>query len=513
MLSQIRHIQKGVLIVVCIVVVIAFAFLYNDYDPQGGTGNAAFTIYGKSYRDKEARVLSNSYLVASQLGMFDFRESLFGAERKDNDRTDYVLNLVVLREEAKRLGVQPSMEEVKKEIPNLPIFKYQRWAGEDYIRNNITGPLGFTDADLYQLVKDYLSWKQVHELLASGNEPVADEIDRIYIQDYQQISASVIEFSREEEEKKLKITDKEVEEYYNENKDSEVLLSQEKRSGSFVHFVGPKEKEVEPGKEKEELTNEQKAERKEEMFAFNKKVAAIYEEMSADGADFDKVAGKHKLKVAKTGLVSLTDLPKELEEKPDVVRALFQSSEGQALSPPVMQQDGSYYVVKLDELKAPEPQPLKDSSVAIRKVLKTRKGSEQLQASAAKAQASINEALEAGKSFDDAAKKAGVKPVKLPVFSQNEPPKEIGDARLIVETAQGMKANELSGIVNTPTGAILVHVDKKVIYESQEEERRKNSIKGGLSYLDSQALYNAWFQKKRQAAHPQNSGPIAPPRG
>ena len=32
MLTQIRHIQKGTLIIVTIIIVISFAFLYSDFD-------------------------------------------------------------------------------------------------------------------------------------------------------------------------------------------------------------------------------------------------------------------------------------------------------------------------------------------------------------------------------------------------------------------------------------------------------------------------------------------------
>ncbi len=502
MLSQIRHIQKGVLIVVSIIIIIAFAFLYSDYDAGARSGNTSFVIYDRAYRTKEAQVLANSYQVAMGLGLFEFAGSLFGEQRQDSDLTDFVLNLVILREEAKRLGVQPSPEQVKKAIPNLPIFTIRSWVGEDDIRNNITGPAGFTDANLYQLVKDYLSWQQIRELLAAGIEPIPEEIDRIYIRDFQRISGSVIAFSREEVEKELKITDKEIEDYYNEHKDSDELLSQESRSGSYVHLVIPEEKEG--------ATNEQKAEH---ALAFNKVVAAIYEEMAADGADFAKVAEKHKLELAKTGEVTLTDIPKELEEKTQVLRALFSVNKQQPLSTPVRLEDGSYYILHLDELKEPQPQSLEDASVAIRKVLKTRKAGEQVQARAAKAQAAINEALAAGKSFPAAAKAAGVEAVELPPFSNDDPPKETDNARLIVDTGMAMEAGKLSGVVNTPTGAMLVYVDKKVVYESSEEEQRKDMIKGQLSYTDAKAMYNAWFQQQREKARPERSGPVASPQG
>ena len=84
MLSQIRHIQKGVLILVTVVIVIAFAFLYSDYDNRGGSPNTAFIVYGKAYRDKEAQVLYNSFDVAQRLMMYDFMRTLFGGMLKDN---------------------------------------------------------------------------------------------------------------------------------------------------------------------------------------------------------------------------------------------------------------------------------------------------------------------------------------------------------------------------------------------------------------------------------------------
>ena len=58
MLTQIRHIQKGTLIVVTIIIVIAFAFLYSDFDFVQGTVGApdcVVKVYGRCYRQKEAQ--------------------------------------------------------------------------------------------------------------------------------------------------------------------------------------------------------------------------------------------------------------------------------------------------------------------------------------------------------------------------------------------------------------------------------------------------------------------------
>ena len=52
-------------------------------------------------------MLANHYDVAIQLGMYDFVTVMFGEDRMDDDRTNFIMSLIILRKEAEKMGNQP----------------------------------------------------------------------------------------------------------------------------------------------------------------------------------------------------------------------------------------------------------------------------------------------------------------------------------------------------------------------------------------------------------------------
>jgi len=182
MLTQIRHIQKGTLIVVTVLIVISFAFLYSDFDFVRGTvgrQDCIVKVYNRCYRQKEAEKLASHFDVALELGMYDFAMVLFGENRQDRDPTDFMMSLVILRKEAEKMGIQPTATEIKEAIPQLPLFQ-QPWVNAAYVQNNILGPNGFSEGDLANLVKDYLSFQKLRSLIGAGLEAVPSETARLY---------------------------------------------------------------------------------------------------------------------------------------------------------------------------------------------------------------------------------------------------------------------------------------------------------------------------------------------
>ena len=180
MLKQIRHIQKGTLIVVTAIIVVAFAFFYSSYDPKGGNANQHFCLIkvgNRCYRQKEVQKLVSHFSVARDLMMYDFAMPMLTGDDGQGDPLNFALNLIVLRKEAAKLGINPGIEEIEKEIPKLNIFMRPN-VSADFLQNRILGPNGFTNADLSQLVKDYLSYKQLQELIGSGVQAVPSEVER-----------------------------------------------------------------------------------------------------------------------------------------------------------------------------------------------------------------------------------------------------------------------------------------------------------------------------------------------
>lgn len=502
MLTQIRHIQKGTLIVVTIIIVIAFAFLYSDYDSSAvGGQDCRVKVYDRCYREKEATKLATSYQVAIDLGMYDFATVLFGPGRMDNDPTDFMMSLVVLRHEAEKMGISPSATEIKEAIPKLPVFQ-QPWVTAEFVQNNILGPNGFTEADMAQLVKDYLSYQKLRELVSAGVEAVPSESLRRYTKRNQRYTGAVIRFDRSDFEGDAKITDEEIKQYYEENKDT--LLSDERRGFDYVKFT--------PGELPEDATNEKIAKADLE---FANAVNHAYSDLAEEDADFTEVAqtysGKNEEFLMETGKFdpfSSADPPEEIKDNAEILGTLFSGSiQMDEVTVPFQTEDKGYYVFHYSELVEPEPLTLEQAKEAIRTALSAKKSNSAVSDAANAALAKINEEMAAGKSFSEAAKAAGVKPETLPAFSEADPPAGIPDSSIVLEAVEGLGAKEISGVVARPNGEgyAIVYVDKIEIWEDEGKEGRLSALSGSIkSRLDRQ-MFAAWFNQRRQ-----ESGAVRP---
>ena len=496
MLTQIRHIQKGTLIVVTILIVIAFAFLYSDFDfVQGTVGGqqCAVKVYDRCYRQKEVQKLASFYDVALQMRMAEFATVLFGENRQDQDRTDFVLSLIILRAEAEKLGIEPTAEEIKSAVPNLPIFQ-NAGITADMVERNILGPNGFTDGDFAQLVKDYLSFEKLRDLIGVGVAAIPSETNLRYVRANQRFNASVIEFNREKAAKDVKITAEEIQEYFDEN--SENLKTDPRRGFKFAKF--------EPLTLPEDATNEQisKAD-----LAFANAVNRAYPDLADGGADFLKVAKQYEGKQADFSMASGSfepftqqGPPKDLDGNESLLSSLFSGAfQLEGVSVPVETGEGGYYVFYFSDEVDPQPLDLKTAKPAIEKALTAKQSNRVVSDAASAARAALNEALEAGKPFDEAAQIAKVLAKPLPNFSAQEPPVSDYNADLILNAVIGLSENEVSEVVEQSAGAgfLLLYVKTIELYEDEEEDATKRSITAQTELGLKRTLFTGWFNQRK----------------
>lgn len=510
MLAQLRHIQKGILIAVTAVVVVSFAFLYSDYDFVAGAmggGNCVVKVYDRCYRNKEAQKLASNFEVAYQMGMYDFAMVLFGENRMDRDMTEFVISLVVLRHEAQKLGIEPSPEEIKAAIPQLPIFQ-QPWVNAAYVDNNVLGPNGFTQSDLAQLVKDYLSYQKLRDLIGAGVEALPSEAARRYIQNNQRYNTTLVRFDRADHLKDVKVSDEDVKKYYEENKES--LLSEPKRVFDFVKFTA---KPVAA-----DATNEAKAKAK---LNFANATNYAYADLAEDGVNFSEVAKKlagtqaeFTAEVGSLPAFARKEPAKILEGRDEALNALFsEAMQVGGVSVPVEAQEGVFLVFHLASVVAPAPLTLEQATPAIREVLLTRRSNEAVNAAASDSLAKLNEAEKAGKSFAETAKALGLKQETLSGFSITEPPANVADADLIVRTVEGLSEKGTSGVVERPAGAgyMIAHVNSIEIYKDDQADAKKKALAASIKVQTDHSLFRAWFNQKRKESSPSrsaNGGPL-----
>lgn len=496
MLTQIRHIQKGTLIVVTALIVVSFAFLYSDFDFVRGTvgkQDCVVKVYDRCYRQKEARQLASHFDVALELGMYDFAMVLFGENRQDRDPTDFMMSLIILRKEAEKMGIRPTSTEIKEAIPQLPLFQ-QPWVNAAYVQNNILGPNGFTDGDLANLVKDYLCFQKLRSLIGVGLEAVPSEVVRLYTKSNQRYTASLVRFDRSEFTKDIKITDEEIKTYYEENKAD--LNSEAKRSFDYVKFI--------PKPVVEDATNEEKAKAN---LNFANAVNRAYADLATDGADFAKVAEQYvgekaefTMEQGKLDPFSPAEPVAMLEKEEAILDAIFSPAQQiDAVTVPLQVEGGAYYVFHYSALVEPVPLTLEEATPAIREALTSSQSDRAVSDAASAALAKLNEAVKSGKSFEDASKDLGLKPETLPNFSESEPPADLADASLIVEAVSGLGEKEISRVMERPggLGRLLVYVDKIEIYKDEELDSKKNSLAAAVENQLDRTLFTSWFNQRR----------------
>lgn len=511
MLTQFRHIQKGTLIVVTVIIVIAFAFLYSDFDfvsKTVGGQDCIVKVYDRCYRQKEAQQLATNYDVAFRLGMYDFATSLFGERRQDNDRTDFIMSLIILRKEAEKMGIEPTAEEIKEAIPKLPIFQ-QPWMTAELVKNTILGPNGFTEGDLAQLVKDYLCFQKMRDLIGSGVVAVPSEVERIYTKANQRYDASLINFDREKVLESIEITDAEISEYYEENKgDGITLMSDPKRGFEYAKFT--------PRELAEDATNEAKAKAD---FDYRNAVNRAYSDLADDEANFEEVAKQYdgdqasfSMSYGKYDAFSAASPPEELEGNTEILSALFSGilENDEVTVPLPTSEGGGYYVFHVTSQVEPQLLTLEEATPKIRETLLARKSDREVNDAANAAKTKVAEAIEAGKSLEEAIKASGVEATSIPNFSQQEPPVGVDDSSQILASVDGLGPKSVSDVMKRPdnSGYFLVIVNDIQIYKDKDKTSAERSIAAALEGELKRRLFMAWFNQRRAESSSERSAVV-----
>jgi len=109
MIQFLRKNQRGFMLVVAVLTIIAFAFLYNTTQLEELADVSNPTIYGKSLTPLMIDRQVKNYQLTMALGQYDLLQKLGGTSSDpDQALNDFVWNLLVLRHEAESLGVEPT---------------------------------------------------------------------------------------------------------------------------------------------------------------------------------------------------------------------------------------------------------------------------------------------------------------------------------------------------------------------------------------------------------------------
>lgn len=506
----------------------------NDPSAQGGT--KAFSVYGVDYTQNDVSRLSRYLRLAYSLGMYDIAFSLPNiAQRQRNisggePTTDFVANLLVLREQALKHGVAASDEDVLKQFESLQPFqkdgKYDPVTAETYL-NNLRGA-GFQPADVKELIKDQIVFEKLRELVGANYVASPLEVEKSYASEQQTLKASTLLLSLEEFKKKVQVKDDEISKYFDENK--ETFKTTEKRAAQYVTFERPKpdagkkaEENAQAEKDWETMVGDfykqftdpkadlaklvegvNKAITEKAKQAEAKKPAADPKAAAADKdkkpAEPAKPAAPVLLKVETVALSDQESVPEALKSEPNLVKELFRSTlaVGQP-SDPVDSSKG-YSFLKVTQVEAPKQQELKDVKDKIKDTLVTQKATEELAKAAKEAKTAVADALKGGKKLADIAKDKGWKLEVIPEFSKGNPPAGNANGSQIAEQAAKTAVNSVSEPISITEGQLLVVVTAKELRKSDTSATLKDGQLSSRTSQGKEAFFRAWFGKQRDAA-------------
>jgi peptidyl-prolyl cis-trans isomerase D len=504
MITVMRKHHKFLMILITVLVCISFSWYWNAN--QVDLGNMGSGSVGKIYdrNVSQAEFQRNVRLLrlGSQLEMRDLiTELTAGAKTEAEAFENFSWNLMVLRHEAQEMGVRADTSEIAKVIKALPAF--QGKDGFDVGRytnfvDQALAPMGFNEAQIEELAADQIRLERVKQILSAGVSMPEAEMRHDFEQAYAKMDVSVVRFRPEDFAKDAQISDEEIAKYYEANKAQ--LKSDEKRKVKFVQFG---------------LTDAQKKltgrERIDVLQKLADKANDFTEALQTKGTDFDQVVAKFQLTPKETGDFSKDSPDPELASTSQLVSATFALTKEAPNSDAVQTPDG-FDLLHLLKVEPSRPLTLEEARSKIVETLKKQQGQQRVAMKAGEVARTLRDELKSGKPLAEAAAQAGVKVEKIPPFAlldtlpgatpapTPEPKSESADMAYIKQTASTLSPGDVSDYLNTPTGGLIVVLEKRETLGPAKFEQFRGKIENQALQNRSQVVFYEWLRERRRAA-------------
>jgi peptidyl-prolyl cis-trans isomerase D len=482
MLDTLRKRQRTLLIIITVVTIVTFiVFLNPSTRMRGGPQSVIGTINGRSVSLEDVQKMSNLSELAYWLRLYDFVQHLAPgqneARTRDEETLGFVWNLLLLRDEAKALQVEPSDDEIRDAEKQLPVFqtdgrfdqaKYQQFT-------TLASARGLTPADIDNLVADNLRVQDIYRLVTAASPLPEAMLRHDYELSQGKMNLAVLSFKAVDFKDNHDFSDAAVNSYYQDHSVRYELP--EKRKIEYVAFT---------------LTDNQKKLADKEKQPVLKSLAdsaeAFQQDVSEHPGDFDKKAKEKDLKVEQTGMFTSNDPDPLIAKEKGLVTAANNLSKEQPVTD-VIQGADAFYVAKLADIDPVHVAPLADVRGQVVAAMK-----------ADALHAEILKETKGGASFVDAAKKAGVAPETPPAFSLTDPGQQSATAMLIRENGLELSPGETSDVLLQGQDYVFVNLlSREPIDEAKYAEFKKaNSTAIEQSY--GNLVFKEWLRVALQKA-------------
>ena len=482
MLDTLRKRQRTLLIIITVVTIVTFiVFLNPSTRMRGGPQSVIGTLNGRSVSLEDVQKLSGLPELAYWLRLYEFVQHVMPgqneARTRDEETLGFVWNLLLLRDEAKALQVEPSEDEIRNAEKQLSVFqtdgKFDQAKYQQFM--TLAGTRGLTPPDIDNLVADYLRVQDIYRLVTAASPMPESLLRRDYELSQGKMNLTVVSFKATDFKDNHDFSDAAVNSYYQDHGFRYELP--EKRKIEFVAFT---------------LTDNQKKLADKEKQTVLKSLAdsaeAFQQDVSEHPNDFDKKAKEKDLKVEQTGMFTSNDADPLIAKENGLVTAANNLSKEQPVTDVIQGADG-FYVAKLADIDPAHVAPLADVRGQVVAAMK-----------ADAVHAEILKETKDGASFLDAAKKAGVTPETPPAFSLADPGQQTAIAGLISQNGLELSPGETSDVLSQGPDYVFVNLlSREPIDEAKYAEYKKTNSSGIEQYYGN-LVFKEWLRLALQKA-------------
>ncbi len=421
-------------------------------------------VNGEPITVKEYRALYQfRYQQLRQMLGERLNEELLKSLRFREQVLEELIKRRLLEETARQMGIKVSPEEVRLAIAQLPAF--QANGAFSFARYQaILRDMGLLPKDFEESVKaDLLESRIKHFLTAPVFAPETEVRDR-YRYENEVLRVAYVEQPHETCIKEVKVDPKEVQAFYEKNKERYRSPEEVKLLYYLVPYESEKIKVTE-----EEVRNLYEAEKERFFEPEQRKVRSIFLK-AKPGKKKEALAQAEKLKGQIKTLENFETLARKYSNDsktaslggdlgfikrgelfPEAEEALFSASEGELVGP--IEHKEGYYLFWVEKIKPAGPKPLKEVREKLEKELRERKARE---AAFEKADQLYEKAVLAG-GLKEVAAKEGLKLKETSFFSRRNPPVLFSKPE-ILDSALALEKGEISSPVDVGKGLLLFQV-------------------------------------------------------
>lgn len=539
---MIENLRKypGVIIAALVAVFVGF-LLMDSQQFFRSSGANSISVNGVSY-DANAyqRLGPSSRAVAGQMisyqsmEMLGFLQALTDSKSTTSDGADksFFVNRLLLQKAGREFGIQPGMEEIQTFLRERSVFvdtdptnpaakKFNQEGYDNFVKQGL-GRFGMSEPDLFAIVGDFLLYEKLSGLLGASIEVNPEDVKQTYQANQQKISASYVSLKLDDFKAKQQPTEEQLKQFWELRKDKYKTEVRRKFSyviGTPTYPAGAEKapeppKPAKPGDPIPEPTDADKKiieDRRVADLALDKKMDEFLEKIEiSKGADFAKAAQEAGLEIKTTEFFTATTVPDVLlaltprKNTKTITEFLFNFK---TTSDPISKFTATFAVGEADSFLArlDDEEPSRDKTYEEAKEEVTKQWIEEnglaaLKTAAEEAKKKIEEIINTGKSFADAAKEAGLESTTVGPIGKGETPAGHSAAPAIFTATQYLNPGKLSDVITTDSAAVIAIVDKREIIKDPNTEF---TLMGGVMQIKNQMgtlAFQAWIAEQNAAA-------------